>query len=637
MLKHQSRKTFLLLPFIVCFFSNHQTFAQQAIDTNEIKANIQVCTDSIITNLPFTKQLASQMLQVSTQANYPWGIFMSKLIIGAVDFNEGNYKEALQLHEEALLHCKANHFKHKESVTIANIGKDYLGLGDYKKAISLYQQALLVAQDIKDTVQIAQAYQGIGTVFNRMKYWKETIKYCSIAAPLFILKNKHSLAKFSYSNIGAAYIDAGNYDSASRYMWLSLYEHQQAMPGAAPPADFYMNMAICYDSLNKKDSAAYCYLKVADICKETGNEILLQAALFHLAVAYASKGQTEKAKEYYKQSLELTEKYNNLEPSINIANSLAELYALTGDYKNAYRYHVKMSVAIDSFLNKEKIQTIAELNTKFETQQLQLKNIELQKKVDAQKYVLLRNWFLFYGGLSLAAISLLGAIFYIRKKKYQYRIQNIELEQKQYHAQMNPHFIFNCMNSIQHYIVHNEVAAANLYLTKFAALMRKTLDNSTVSTIPLREEISYLNNYLLLEKMRFDDKFNYEIYCAENIDINHTHIITMMIQPFVENSIQHGLRYITDRPGKLYINFTRTPEGIICTVDDNGIGRAASLKLKTAANETHRSHGMELVYKRIAVINKLYKMNAAITITDKTATTGQPTGTLVTIKFFAKK
>ncbi len=577
------------------------------------------------------------MLDQSKRINYPWGIFMNSMILGVIAREQGNYKEALKWHEAALACCRINHFKHKEAVILANYAKDYLVLGDHKKAISILQQSLKVAQDTKDTLQIAQALEGIGESFNKIEYYDEAIKYCGQAALIFVAKKKYRNARYAYSNIGAAYIEAGKFDSAYRYSWLTLAQYELEAPGAPPPNDFYMNLAVCYDSLGKKDSATYCYAKALEGARAAGDDNVLQPALYHLALYYDEKGQPEKAIAYYKEALALTEKYNTAEGSIDIMNSLSSLYARTGDYKNAYAYQVRMSATNDSFLNKEKIQALAELHTKFETQQLQLKNIELQKKVDEQKYALLRNWFLFYGGLSLAAISVLAALFYVRKKKYQYRIQNIELEQKQYHAQMNPHFIFNCMNSIQHYIVHNEVAAANRYLSKFAELMRKTLDNSMVSTIPLREEISYLDNYLLLEKMRFDEKFTYTIHCDENIDINHTQIITMMIQPFVENAIQHGLRYINGQPGKLAIDFNLIDNSIICTIDDNGIGRAASLQLKARQDTTHRSHGMELVYKRIAVINKLYKMNAAVSITDKTTAAGQATGTLVTIKFFTQQ
>lgn len=187
----------------------------------------------------------------------------------------------------------------------------------------------------------------------------------------------------------------------------------------------------------------------------------------------------------------------------------------------------------------------------------------------------------------------------------------MELEQQQYRSQMNPHFIFNCLNSIQHYIVHNDVIAANKYLSEFASLMRKTLENNKLHAISLQQEIDYLNSYLMLEQMRFENKFTYEITCDKNINTVDTQILPMVIQPFAENAIVHGLCYL-EKDGKLSVSFEKQNDYLVCKIDDNGIGRTASQSIKKESNRKHISQGMELIEKRLALVSNITKRNLTL-------------------------
>ena len=276
---------------------------------------------------------------------------------------------------------------------------------------------------------------------------------------------------------------------------------------------------------------------------------------------------------------------------------------------------------------------LAELGTRFEVKEMADKNKLLQNENDVQKLKLQRKNILVIGTVSaLIALLVIGALLF-RQNKLRANQQKTELEQKQLRAQMNPHFIFNCLNSIQHFVVANDVKNANKYLSGFASLMRQTLENSKEGTITLSKEIAYLENYLALELMRFKDKFTASITCAEDIDTTAIKIPAMIIQPFIENAIRHGLCYLTEKEGRLEITFSLKGANLFCEIDDNGIGREQSQKLKMVSDIVYESQGMELTRQRLALVSKSHGSDYTIEVIDKKSRSGEPQGTTIIIKF----
>jgi LytS/YehU family sensor histidine kinase len=162
-------------------------------------------------------------------------------------------------------------------------------------------------------------------------------------------------------------------------------------------------------------------------------------------------------------------------------------------------------------------------------------------------------------------------------------INNINLyKQQSLWQQMNPHFIFNTLNSIQYYILEKDVISSHKYLTKFARLMRFTLDNSLYATIPLRDELEALKLYLELEALRLQDKFTFNIDYQNNETILDVKIPTLMIQPFVENAIWHGIMLKPDKSGHIQITIRDMETSLLCTIEDNGIGREQAVKCRKA-------------------------------------------------------
>lgn len=206
-----------------------------------------------------------------------------------------------------------------------------------------------------------------------------------------------------------------------------------------------------------------------------------------------------------------------------------------------------------------------------------------------------------------------------------------DLEQMALRAQMNPHFIFNCLNSIQNFIINNNLEATNQYLTEFAYLIRQTLDNSEKGAISVATEIKYLSRYLQLEKMRFGNLFDYSIETDPRIDIESTKIPTMIMQPYVENCIRHGIRHKRGGTGLIEIKFLQNKSGLLCIVQDNGIGREKAHEYKSNKHVEYQSKGMSLTADRINILNRQHAQQITIEVTDLKDEKQKALGTRVAI------
>ncbi len=207
------------------------------------------------------------------------------------------------------------------------------------------------------------------------------------------------------------------------------------------------------------------------------------------------------------------------------------------------------------------------------------------------------------------ALGTFGIILYLQhrrnKRKQKIALDKIttekrltELEMQALKAQINPHFVFNCLNSIKGFIYDKDYLQADKYLDKFSELMRSTIDNSDASIISLKNEILYLDNYLQLEKLRFDEKFDYTINADKSIETESVFVPAMLLQPYVENAIRHGMRFLENKKGTITISAKIEGEKLICSIDDNGIGREKASELKSKRHIEYQSKGMNISKRR---------------------------------------
>lgn len=249
---------------------------------------------------------------------------------------------------------------------------------------------------------------------------------------------------------------------------------------------------------------------------------------------------------------------------------------------------------------------------------------------------------------ALIVLLLLAGVYFFLKRRFDkvrkiqaeeafIKQQLADLEQRALQSQMNPHFIFNCLNSIQQFIMLDDKLTANRYLTEFASLIRNTLDNSEKKYISVAEEAMYLTQYLQLEKLRYGNQFHFSIDIDSSIEKEITPLPAMLLQPYVENSLRHGIRLKKEGIGEIKINFFERENYLFCDVEDNGIGREMSAFYKSQQHIEYQSKGMDITSKRVQLLNTESENKIEVEIADLLNETGEGIGTKVTIKIPLQK
>ena len=354
-------------------------------------------------------------------------------------------------------------------------------------------------------------------------------------------------------------------------------------------------------------------------------------ALGNLGTIYRDLGETEKSLKYYLESIEQAKTINNIFHLSWVYKDMSDMYLRLRDTSNAYKTYVLFKLYSDSLLKKNSMEGLTDARIRYDAdshnKELELLNLRLSNQR-----------LLIYGaaGLFLLSVTVLILLLSRAKINAKRRISEMnrkisEITQANLRQQMNPHFIFNTLNSIQYYMYQHDKLATNNYLTKFSSLMRKVLENSRHTSVPLRDELDALNLYLELEMIRFKDKFEYEINIDEEIDTLLYKVPTMLIQPYVENSISHGLMP-NETKGHVKIDLKLESEYILCTIEDNGIGREAALEKKKNSDGNHNSLGTQIVSSRLELVNSLYGTTLKTTYTDLRNEKGEAAGTRVEIQ-----
>jgi LytS/YehU family sensor histidine kinase len=248
-----------------------------------------------------------------------------------------------------------------------------------------------------------------------------------------------------------------------------------------------------------------------------------------------------------------------------------------------------------------------------------------------QRVWYLQGWFLFLMALLVVGLSVLISWYSSRRvirkvsKEQEIRSRMHELKLQALRSQMNPHFIFNALGSIQYYIQTHKVDKADEYLSDFASLMRLILESAQSQMTRVEDEIELLRLYIRLEHIRFEEQFDFEIKVDPEIDPDFK-IPSMLLQPFVENAINHGLYHLQGRPGKLEVEFTAEDDNtLLCRIEDNGIGREQARKLR---KKGHRSRGMQLIQEQLESLQSVSHLQTQI----ETIDLKDPTGTRIFIK-----
>ncbi|WP_228451960.1 histidine kinase [Chryseobacterium sp. G0186] len=356
-----------------------------------------------------------------------------------------------------------------------------------------------------------------------------------------------------------------------------------------------------------------------DFVKENSQEKVNQ--IQELADIYIKKNDPKEAVDLLKNAYGIAlDKGHTLEAQKSV-KKLDSLYAIAGNTDASVQLYRDFLGKLPNLVSKDR--SLVDNKILEDTEQ-RISQLEKEKEL---KDELIRKKNVFNYGLIGALILLTGLIIFIFRTLKKVQIKNKKIALQSLRREMNPHFIFNSLNSVNHFIATNNELEANQYLTKFSKLMRGVMENSTEDFIPFQQELDLLQNYLALEKTRFADKFDYEIDVDESLNMQNLKVPGMLVQPFLENAIWHGLRYRTEK-GFLKLSFEKREQYLKVTIEDNGIGIEESKKQKTQHQKTREGRGMKNTLERIQLLNDLYKKDITCSVKDKE----NNSGVLVTIQ-----
>ncbi len=511
--------------------------------------------------------------------------------LGRYSLRTGLYSESIDYFNNSITVAKKNKLK-------GFIGKNYNGLADVYNSLgnlaeyrNNLQMVINVSNEEHDTLLLEDSYFRLGSYYTgNERNFKLSDSLLNRCLDLALWEKDTTYASLSLANIGWNYYLEKDYQTSIGYY----------------------NKSLAY-SLNGK---RYAYA-----ANSYGN----------LGTIYRDMSDPVNSLKFYKKSIEQANLGNDIYSLSWVYQDMSEMYLRQKDTSNAYKTFVLFKKYSDSYILKTNTQGLTDAKIKYEAD-THKKEVELLSlRVRNQRLLIYSSTGLFVLSIAIGLLILSRAKINSKRRLSEMNRKISEMTQANLRQQMNPHFIFNTLNSIQYYMYQHDKLATNNYLTKFSSLMRKVLENSQHTSIPLRDELDALNLYLELETIRFKDKFDFTIKVDEEIDTLQFKVPTMLIQPYVENSICHGLMP-SEGKGLIKIDIKLEKEYLACTIEDNGIGREASRDQKTSSKKNHSSLGTQIVSSRLDLVNALYGTSLKTIYTDLKKINGEPSGTRVEIQ-----
>lgn len=559
--------------------------------------------------------------------------------MGVIQRNYSLFKSALESHQLALnILSDDNHILIR---THNNIGVVYRRLDKPRLALRHHMLVMEMIDNLRDDE--ADSFRGSMTYYNNsgdldfgrrvalnsigninltLKQPKQALAYFEKALKMEKSHDNHLGMAINYNNMGYAYQELGDDHRALNFFEKSLAENNII--------DSDVGRGICYNCIGDVyldrevyslakiyfDSAYYYLRKTGDLYHSTQTHANLGRVFLKLD-NYDSAFQHLKV--YHSQSVFTNS--NSLNADANAL--LSEYYQDIQQYDSALYYYKEAVRYNDSIVNKNNTDYLNELQTIYETNEKEQK-ISLmlaEDQIQDQKMLLL-----IIGSVVLILIIVSGILQILRTKRINLHQQEV-LNQRLLRSQMNPHFLFNALGSIQSFMYKNEAKKASGFLNNFASLTRSVLENSTKDYISLTEEINTLRHYITLEQMRLRNAFDFEINLADGIESDFIDIPPMLIQPFVENAVKHGLSNL-DYPGILLIFFREQDDMLHIEVSDNGAGINHHQKVK---DKHHQSRAMEIFVTRKKLLEKTLKRKILLNVVDRSDQGNNETGTVVHI------
>lgn len=632
----------ILLTFFYPLSSNaqHSGFKTALDNINKTQPTKYVSLDSLLKPFERDSLKMKQLLEASKTSGYNEGTCYALNALGVINRDISNYDTSIALHEEAKQYAeKANSIELK-IISLNMIGVAYRRMDIIKPALDNHTEALRLAYSViepSNTINynIAVSQNSIGNIYLALKQYDLAIS--QFEKSLIIEKeadNKLGLA-INYHNIGYAEEAKGNLDAA-----LKNYNTSLAYNNAI---DSEIGRVICDNSIGSIYLKKENYEAAEPIIREALEKALKLEDQFYISDSYLNLGELElelgrlsSAEINLKKALQIATSYN-LKSSVAESNKLlSEINQKNKKFETALDYYQKAVEIENTILTERNLQYVNDIALDYENENknnqikaLALENEKVNLRLERNRKILL------YTSLALAILGI--ALFIMNRTKALRRDKHIlTLEQDMLRSQMNPHFIFNSLNSIKLYIINNEKENAVYYLNKFSKLIRKILMASKEKETSLNDELETMKLYMNIENIRFDNQIDFKINIDESINTEITKVPSLILQPFLENALWHGLSSKTEGK-KIDLNVIKNTSNFITVeIIDNGIGRIASRKIKENKKLKRKSVGIDITKARLANFSNAFSESYILEIEDL-YTNKTPSGTKITLQIPTKK
>lgn len=565
------------------------------------------------------------------------------LLLSASLFKGQGLADSLKVHKRNLEihHQKGDKIELcKDYNQIANI---YGSLGDYQKAIDNYYKGLKLAETTGDKKSIGFINFNIGQNYLNMDEVDASIPYIEKAMEVLSWNPEYDqVIGDCYNMLGAIYHSKQDYKNAELTYYLAI-ERFKEKNNKAFLANVYVNLADMLVDLGKYKEAKENARYALNLFRRHGDTLGIAVAYINIQVAhfFANEGNKKALIECVKfldSALIAIKDVESPEHHLKIYENKADLYEQIGNADSAHKYLKRFTLLKDSLYGIEKQNQIQELRVKFESERKEKENLLLEKEVEILAAGTEKRNLIIILTITAAALAVSILLLVIvrnnsrkKQKEIEHERSTLELEQKTLRAQMNPHFLFNAINSIQRFILKKNQQEAYDYLAKFSKLIRTVLHNSQEKVLMLSQELDMIRLYVEMEQLRFDNSFEFKMTVSDEVDENETPVPAMLIQPYIENAIWHGLMNLeNERKGVLRLDVCLNQGMLQITIKDNGIGRAKAGTYNK--DEKHKSVGMKLTEQRLLMINKMQEFGSAkVEVTDLYNTNKESEGTRVVI------
>lgn len=588
-------------------------------------------------------------LEMSEKIGYIRGVASAYRQLGTMYTIKGDMLKALETSLKALSYVDllkkkyaANRIQIFYVSLLGQLTGVYNRLNLPLKADSVGKLSIKLADELTDKEVQAVCHNNYGSfLMDHAIDYQRALHEFKIVASIQLNLGYTSLADIALYNQSVLYNRLNKFDSALQIL-RKLEKSSSYKTDQTQRLEVNSSLADVYFHMEDFDSAEKKYLELANDASKSGILIRQKEAFEKLYMIYERKNDFPTAYDYYKRFIKIRDSIDNLDKRVEVTR--AEL-KFESEKKAAVDKEIINRLKLAALLkeqktkialNKEKIKYISlelySARKSFESQKLVLQERQKKEQIiqaseknkmllqqEITNTELKRKYTIIFSALLLL---LLLVIFYFLRKKQSLESTTkeqvlksavIENQMKTLKLQLNPHFLFNSLNSISDYIQKNNIQGADEYLTKFAKLMRSTLESSEEKEILLSEELAMIELYIQLEAKRLGNKVTYHLSVQDSIDVSGLLVSPLILQPLVENSIWHGLAK-KEGEGLISIHVKKEDNMLIIYVDDNGVGRKAAVNNPT----NHKSFGLGLTRERIELLNKVNNTNARLEIIDMT-------------------